>query len=186
MSKPERERDWSSLKRCLKGTKPKQERELGLKMARFQLSRFDQVAAVGVLVTSVWFLGSLQVSMPHLLVLVPFGRAGGSYLLLLFWFPCVQEVFFCHFYFLCVSCSGKRGRESNLTVTVSSIAPPKLCFGHLRAGFLVPWNSSYLDLVELILIYVWIFKASILILLMTPRPFIRLKTIQSRCYFILF
>lgn len=89
MSKPERERYWSSLKRCLKGTKPKQERELGLKMARFQLSRFDQVAAVGVLVTSVWFLGSLQVSMPHLLVLVPFGRAGGSYLLLLFWFPCV-------------------------------------------------------------------------------------------------
>ena len=89
----------------------------------------------------------------------------------------VGGLFFCHFYFLCVSCSGKKGRESNLTVTVSSIAPPKLCFGHLRAGFLVPWNSSYLDLVELILIYVWIFKASILLLLMTPRPFIRLKTI---------
>lgn len=88
-----------------------------------------------------------------------------------------RRSFFCHFYFLCVSCSGKKGRESNLTVTVSSIAPPKLCFGHLRAGFLVPWNSSYLDLVELILIYVWIFKASILLLLMTPRPFIRLKTI---------
>lgn len=45
--------------RCLKGTKPKQEIELGLKMARFQLSRFDQVAAVGVLVTSVWFLSLL-------------------------------------------------------------------------------------------------------------------------------
>lgn len=55
--------------------------------------------------------------------------------------------------------------------------PIEQSFGHLRAGFLVPWNSSYLDLVELILIYVWIFKASILLLLMTPRPFIRLKTI---------
>ncbi|KAL5798404.1 hypothetical protein ACOSQ2_003224 [Xanthoceras sorbifolium] len=46
-------------------------------MARFQLSRFDQVAAVGVLV-----------SMPHLLVLIPFGRAGkGSVLLPSFYGP---------------------------------------------------------------------------------------------------
>jgi len=67
------------------------------------------------------------------------------------------------------------------TVKVSSIAPPKLCFGHFRAGFLVPWNSSYLDLVKLI--YVWIWKASLLLLLMTPRPFIRLKTIPVSLLF---
>lgn len=42
--------------KSLLDTKPKQERELGLKMARFQLSWFDQVAAVGVLVTSMWYL----------------------------------------------------------------------------------------------------------------------------------
>ena len=55
----QKERYRSSLKRCLKGKKPKQEIELGLKMARFQLSRFDQVAAVGVMVTSVWSLSLL-------------------------------------------------------------------------------------------------------------------------------
>lgn len=43
MSKPERERYWSSLKRCLKGTKPKQERELGLKMAPTQCLKVKEV-----------------------------------------------------------------------------------------------------------------------------------------------
>lgn len=100
-------------------------------------------------------------------------------LVLFFSFLC-SFCFFCYLYFLCVSCSGK-GKGIQLTVTVSSIAPPKLSFGHLRAGFLVSWNSSYLDLVELI--YVWIWKASILLLLMIPRPFIRLKTISVSLLF---